>query len=46
MDAVKLRLDNVCIAQPGINLLFMNSKLKGGDDSAIFLNLAKEVISF
>jgi len=36
-------MDNIKIVHPGMILLFKNSRLKGGDDSAIFLNLPKEV---
>jgi len=40
----KPRLDNVKIVRLGMILLFKNSNIKGGDDSAILLNLIKEVI--
>jgi hypothetical protein len=40
------RLGNVKITQLGRFSLFNEHKIKGGDDSAVLLNLPKEVISF
>jgi len=41
----KPRLDSVKIIQSGGILLFKKLNTQGGDDSAILLNLPKEVIS-
>jgi hypothetical protein len=48
MDSIcvgKPRLGSVKIIQPGGILLFKKLNIQGGDDSAILLNLPKEVVS-